>query len=471
MPTMDSVTLENFRCFREKQTVRLAPLTLLVGENSTGKTSFLALIRALSEFAFEGRPPNFKAPPYDLGSFDEIAHHRGGRGSRADSFMAGMSTKVRDPFSDRTTSPDEIEPVELEVTFGRATAGAAPTPVRQRLTASEVRLDEWVASSSASYGVKVGTARGAWELCVPVDSDLPTELGAYSVFILLHMYPERFSIAGAALPKLLAVGDSPEFGKEDEDALRSLREIGAVERRFLPSEYSQNEPFAGAPVRSQPHRTYDPGRWERDPEGDHVPMRIAELSAQQTRRWKGLKSQLEDFGRAAGLFDEIAVRHLGAAGSDPFQIQVRRWSKRLKGPFRNLIDVGYGVSQVLPVVTELMASSAPTDLYLLQQPEVHLHPSAQAALGTLMCSVAADGAQLVVETHSDHLIDRIRMDVRDGRTKLTQSDVRILYFERDGLDVKIHELWWDDNGNIENTPRSYRRFFMQEVERSVWPPE
>ena len=49
---MDRITLENYRCFREKQTARLAPLTLLVGNNSTGKTSFLALIRALWDVAF-----------------------------------------------------------------------------------------------------------------------------------------------------------------------------------------------------------------------------------------------------------------------------------------------------------------------------------------------------------------------------------------------------------------------------------
>ena len=75
---MDSITLKNFRCFREKQTARLAPLTLLVGENSTGKTSFLAVIRILSDMAYSFRNPDFKEDPYDLGSFDEIAHHRGG---------------------------------------------------------------------------------------------------------------------------------------------------------------------------------------------------------------------------------------------------------------------------------------------------------------------------------------------------------------------------------------------------------
>ena len=467
---MDSITLENFRCFRERQTARLAPLTLLVGENSTGKTSFLALIRALSEFAFQGRSPNFKAPPYDLGSFDEIAHHRGGRGSRADSFTAGISTNIKDPFFYRAADTDEADSIELEVTFCKGADGTAPAPVRQRLRTDDVWVDERLDLANASYVAKVGTERGVWELSLPSDSRFPTDLGAYWFYALSNTRPEALLLNGKAPPKLSPIGGAPQFGKDDEEALQVLWTVGAGHSQFLPSEFSQSEPFAGAPVRSQPHRTYDPIRWQRVPEGDHVPMRLAELSAQQTQRWKELKKQLDDFGRAAGLFDEIAVRHLGAKGSDPFQIQVRKGSNRLKGPPRNLIDVGYGVSQVLPIITELLASSTPTDLYLFQQPEVHLHPSAQAALGTLMCNIAADGPQLMVETHSDHLIDRVRMDVRDGKTDLGPDDVRILYFERNGLDVKIHELWWDANGNLENAPHGYRQFFMDEVERSIWPP-
>ena len=71
---MDSITLQNYRCFgSEEQTARLAPLTLLVGPNSTGKTSFLALIRALWDVAFREVVPNFREEPFDLGSFEEIS--------------------------------------------------------------------------------------------------------------------------------------------------------------------------------------------------------------------------------------------------------------------------------------------------------------------------------------------------------------------------------------------------------------
>lgn len=110
-------------------------------------------------------------------------------------------------------------------------------------------------------------------------------------------------------------------------------------------------------------------------------------------------------------------------------------------------------------------------MFLLQQPEVHLHPSAQAALGSLFCDIAASRRQVIVETHSDHLIDRVRMDMRDRKTKLKPEDVSILYFERDNLSVTIHSMGWDENGNViakrDVVAVGYRRFFRTERRRSI----
>ena len=226
-------------------------------------------------------------------------------------------------------------------------------------------------------------------------------------------------------------------------------------------------PFAGAPVRSRPRRTYDPVRPSRDPEGEYIPTYLASLSLRSQGEWSRLKSVLEDFGDASGLFDEISIKSLGKTEGTPFQVQIRKFGKRLKGPPRNLIDVGYGVSQALPVITELLRDDSP-QMFLLQQPEVHLHPSAQAALGSLFCSIAADtNRQIIVETHSDYLIDRVRMDVRDKKTSLQPEDVSILFFERDELDVNMHSIGVDEHGNILNAPPSYGRFFMEETRRSI----
>ncbi len=75
--------------------------------------------------------------------------------------------------------------------------------------------------------------------------------------------------------------------------------------------------------------------------------------------------------------------------------------------------------------------------------------------------------QLIVETHSDYIIDRVRMDVRDKKTSLKPEDVSILYFERTGSDVKIHSLRIDEQGNLLGAPPSYGQFFLEETNRSI----
>ena len=98
---MDRITLKNYRCFgSEEQSARLAPLTLLVGPNSTGKTSFLALIRALWDVAFREVVPNFREHPYDLGSWDDIVYDPGRRASRPEEFRAGFESGGT-PYSGR----------------------------------------------------------------------------------------------------------------------------------------------------------------------------------------------------------------------------------------------------------------------------------------------------------------------------------------------------------------------------------
>jgi len=194
-------------------------------------------------------------------------------------------------------------------------------------------------------------------------------------------------------------------------------------------------------------------------------MLLASMDFRGEKDWDRLKGAIENFGKDAGLFGELSIRRLGKKETDPFQLQVRKFGSKSKGPMRNLIDVGYGVSQVLPVITELLRHDAP--MFLMQQPEVHLHPRAQAALGSQFCKIAGPKRQLVVETHSDHILDRVRMDIRDGKSELKPEDVSILYFERKDLDVKIHSIGLDEEGNILNAPPSYRKFFMEEVNRRL----
>ncbi len=81
--------------------------------------------------------------------------------------------------------------------------------------------------------------------------------------------------------------------------------------------------------------------------------------------------------------------------------------------------------------------------------------------------MANAGNQVIAETHSDYLVDRVRMDIRDNRGGLNPEDVSILFFERVNMDVRIHSLGIDAQGNVTNAPPSYGQFFMEEMDRSI----
>ena len=440
---MESITLKNFRCFREEQTARLAPLTLLVGENSTGKTSFLAMIRALLDLASGFRTPNFKEEPYDLGSFDEIAHYRGGRGGRAETLEAALSI-----FGKGGTSNDE--PYQFQVTFGKD--GTTPVPIKRRLAHREIWFEEHSVPGEP-YRIQFKTKRGTWEWNVA--NQPRTKFERFEDVVPLIPYSLR--LLGREDANIAPLNGSLAFSLDDRNALIEL------ESSFS---FHVQRPLSSAPVRSKPKRTYDPAPTTRDSEGDYLPMYLASVFFKHKAIWEILKGQLELFGQISGLFDEVSIKPFGRKDSEPFQLLVRKSGGQSKGPWHNLIDVGYGVSQALPVLTELLRLDAP-DVFLLQQPEIHLHPSAQAALGSLLCQVAGPRRQLVVETHSDHLIDRVRMDIRDTNSDLKPDDVSILFFERGDLDVRIHSIGIDEEGNIVGAPDSYRSFFMEETARSL----
>lgn len=450
---MDEITLKNYRCFREEQVARMAPLTLLVGENSTGKTSFLAMVRILWDIAAGMRAADFKEPPYDLGSFEEIAHRRYRQSGRVETFDAGFSIheqpgrKIEGMLFDKT--------YRLAVTFGKK--GTVPVSLRKYFSYGDISVD--MHEEKETGVIQIETPHGKWK----GNTSLP-------IFAENQVYPYH-EIQG-----ILTQGGGK---KVDMEPVGATADNFDFDREKLSSEftlpltmYFNNAPelwkdinyrrFASAPVRSKPQRTYEPTRIIHDPEGDYVPMYLADLYLRSSKdQWNRMKKKLEEFGRKSGLFDEITVRTLGGV-SDPFQIQIRKFGGKLKGIKHNFIDMGYGISQILPVITSLFRADGPR-LFLMQQPEVHLHPRAQASLGSLLCEVAARGRQLVVETHSDHLLDRIRIDVRRGKTKLKPEDVSILYFERTGLDVMIHSIRIDDQGNIVGAPASYRQFFMEET--------
>jgi predicted ATPase len=436
---MNQLLFEGVRCFHDLHICPIKPITLLVGENSTGKTTFLALTRIAWDI-IEGNLDKdlFNEEPFLLGSYDQVASFRGGRAGRNRAFTVGMQFGINLDSDQTVLFANNVKITSRFVQQG-----------------SESRLEEWL----FKCGKFCLTARRSIEE-THFDINIETQRGSQK---LPNLLPNQVNVRLINELRSLFLKDSRDEENESEAQKNAI--ITLYEAIVLQSLYSQiyrslgERPYAFAPIRTKPLRTYDPLKVVYDPEGSHVPMLLNRILSDESEDGNKLRKALSFFGETSGLFKKIEVKRKGDKNSDPFQIGVKT-----TGPSFNLIDVGYGVSQALPIIVDIILNPD-NSTFLLQQPEVHLHPRAQAGLGSFLASTAKEqNKKFVIETHSDYLIDRIRMDVRDKKY-LNPDDVAILYFEKSQGNVKIHELRLDEYGNIIDAPSTYRQFFLEEERR------
>lgn len=133
-----------------------------------------------------------------------------------------------------------------------------------------------------------------------------------------------------------------------------------------------------------------------------------------------------------------------------------RFSYQRKGdvasrPFR-ATNVGFGLSYVLPVLTALIAAR-PGDLVIIENPEAHIHPRGQTKLGELAARAAAAGVQLIIETHSDHFLDGIRIAARSKVVR--PQDIRIHYFTRHGAEAAVITPELQSDGSLTEWPSGF----------------
>jgi len=423
------IILEHVRSFSKKAEVPIRPLTLLVGENSTGKSTFLAIVSSVLDKARFPANPSFNDPPYSLGAFDTIATFRGGKYGRDETFTIGFSEGIEDS--------DSYRRVEAEYRGDHGNVVLRKVMARRGIENLEISITE--SSLDGKLVIRNGDAAQA--------EPLPFH-GEVTQATLVGQRPLAYQIMDAIYTSFKSQGQQEQIDRRVDRVFRALT-------RLLESPYPTT--LSLAPIRSKPRRTYDEPREDFSPDGDHIPSLLARLLKHEadSKDCERVQSALERFGKESGLFKSINVKKLGNKSSDPFQIQVLG-----PGPPVNLIDVGYGVSQGLPVVVQSVLKAS-GNVLLMQQPEVHLHPRAQAALGTFLAGLAKrNDRMLLIETHSDYLVDRVRQEVARGT--LANDMVSILFFSKPQLDTKVHELTIDAMGNIDGAPEAYRSFFLKE---------
>ena len=440
--------LESVRCFEGEQRAALRPITLLVGENSTGKTTFLGCFRVMSEliqdlrFVVKSLKPlgvDFNQEPFLMGSFRDIVRSRRGRDGRINAFRLGLV--ARPP---RRTG---LAPYPVYFTYSEGGSQPAITSYRMQFTEQLFIEVEREPNGLAQVSIPNHAVQLDFGIFVPA------AFGFELLFLLSegrHRNRETPNMAPffRFLSELMALGH-PTRGQA------SLEQMAQFIESIVPSTVI---PTSVAPLRSKPKRTYDPIRESESPDGEHIPMLLMRLDRKEKSQWNSLHDHLVAFGAQSGLFSDIKVKRHGKQMSDPFQLQVKVRS----GSHANIMDVGYGVSQSLPILVDLMNARPQT--FLLQQPEIHLHPRGQAELASLFIqSWKHRKHRFLIETHSDHVVDRVRIAVRLGELKA--DDVSILYFEPKRNSVQIHNLSLDKQGNLLNAPPGYRDFFLRETDR------
>jgi len=118
------------------------------------------------------------------------------------------------------------------------------------------------------------------------------------------------------------------------------------------------------------------------------------------------------------------------------------------------LNVGFGLTFVLPIIVAILKAKA-GDLLIIENPESHLHPAGQSKVAELCAIASANGVQIIVETHSDHFLNGIRVATKKGLLIPEQSSVYYFRKDKDELETKIDEIHIDENGGIDNYPKGF----------------
>jgi hypothetical protein len=426
--------LENVRSFEGWHEIPIAPATILLGENSAGKSTLLGMLAVVHNEGFPFGGNFFNQFPFEFGGYKTLANSK----KSVKHFSVGLQTQISTRYVPPRARNQKFVSTGLVVAF--RDDGGLPVPCHVF-----VWMDD-LAVSLCELGFK--HINRLTQLGLPASlkidtmpSPNPSPQGITLLDWRRAWYEQRKKNDHSSR-------DQRHYSDEFDFRMHVLNGGGMMGR-------GRQSAMAFAPMRSRPKRTYDQLSDEFSPEGDHVPLLLARATDPSNKQAKALHDALRDFGSYSEMFTDIGVKQLGRGSGDPFQVQVKEGTKST-----NLMDVGYGVSQILPLIVDAQRAGNDTTL-LLQQPEVHLHPKAQAALGSMIKDwVSKNQKTVVVETHSDYLVDRLRLEVKKAHLKAT--DVKIFFLEKKKGQTTVHILEVDAEGNVLNAPEGYRDFFMLE---------
>lgn len=424
------IGLSHFKGWRELD-IDLAPITFLFGSNSSGKTALLQALPLLKQTANSFDPKqhiNFGGGPrdyVDFGSYQDLVYGHNTSRPIGLSLSWDLSTafyiperSMDDGEASYNTRVYEVRSIDYAVSW---------------CLDSDIfieKLDYFIHSADEDYHVEVKHNEGSeylLEVSAPIDfEDIPEELVTVgppeSCYILPNEILFKLPMDHLFLNQF--------FNREFESLMDKLLYLG--------------------PLRQYPKRYY---QWTGERKSQIIEPDGADAMAtliSAARDNESLQEDVTNWLKQLGLVDDFSIK------STDVRERFYEVIVKIGDTESALVDVGFGVSQVLPVIAMLL--SAPTgSIVLLEQPELHLHPNAQSALADLMLHAAEKrGLQLIVESHSEHLLRRLQRRIAEVEQAFARPENIKMYFCAPGeRGSTICQVEVDKYGQIANWPPNF----------------
>lgn len=399
--------LKNFKAWTDTGLVEFKPVTMLLGTNSSGKSTLiqsLLLLRQTVQSPDRTIHLNLGGDElhdfFNFGDFDNVLT----QGANPRQFQ------IRFDFH-RPEVKGSVVAGSFQCSYGQTSSGAVEV--------QSMRL--WQADDRQITVVR--REKGAYSLTVNAESQVRMKSR--------DLAPER-SIALSA-KALTALGTDSAMVEDMSLAVR--RELESI--IYL------------GPLRRKPERDYV---WNKSKPGEvgvdgHKAVDV--LLASTLLRGED-KSEITDsvsyWLKRMKVAEKLEVRQIGR--STRYEVVIHR-----DGVIANLRDVGIGISQVLPVLT-VAFFAPPGSTVLLEEPEIHLHPLAQSVLAELFVEVSKKRkVQFIVETHSEHLFRRMQTLVAKEKTKV--DDCAMYFVEKGKKGAQLRLLNLDEYGRVTNWPDQF----------------
>ena len=423
---LKSIRLKNFKCYEDSREIELAPLTIIIGVNNTGKSTIFQSLLALKQTvrARSYRPRLVTKGRYvDLGSFYDILHRKSDDPEGTRKIGIGIKRVGRwekDPVPGRADiNQFAADEMQLSFAFNRTT--------------NKIRLAKVNFLVKGESVLKCNES-GKWDaphLSQPVRDAVRFHLHN---FIPVPHVADPKSLKDEKLSRAVFEAAST-FNFQGNHWARFFDGIDNVppHRSHVPFFAVLGEQSASEYGRSGPELLRVLAGQIQAP--NRTPVLLGRLNEWVCKRFEALnKMSLRPIDRAELLHSLVATDASGAENI-------------------NVAAMGEGISQLLPIVASILLSDEDETL-LIEQPEVHLHPKLQSELADLLIEqVKNENRQLLVETHSEHLLLRIRTHIAKG--DITADKVAVLFVSKKGGKSTVERLDLNDRGHFGRWPEGF----------------